>query len=116
MPAGSDPVAAHRDGDQIVQAQCHHCGPARRRPTQDHDTILTPLKVPPPMLAPRMEEADTPPGPRIASVGLLALEQIARPAGQPEVVFGIRAPARPRNNMVLGCCVLASVRSMVIAP
>src|SRR5262245_52022983 len=33
-------------------------------------------------------------------MGLLAFEQIARAAGEPEVVFGIRAPVRPGNKMV----------------
>jgi hypothetical protein len=42
MPAGDDPVAAHRDGDEIIEAECHHRGPARHRPPQNHDTILTP--------------------------------------------------------------------------
>jgi hypothetical protein len=72
MPPDRDSGAAHRDGDQVVEAQCHHCGPARRRLPQDDYTILTPLQVPPSTLAPRMEEADTPPGPRIAPMDLLA--------------------------------------------
>jgi hypothetical protein len=33
---------------------------------------LTPLQVPPPTLVPRIAEADTPPGPRIAPRDLLA--------------------------------------------
>jgi len=45
MPAGSDPVAAYRDGDEIIEAERHHGGPARRRSPQDHHTILTPLKA-----------------------------------------------------------------------
>jgi hypothetical protein len=47
-----------------------------------------------------MEEADTSPGQRIAPVGLVALEQIARPTGQPEVVLGIGATARSGHDVV----------------
>jgi hypothetical protein len=100
MPAGGDPVAAHRHRHQIVQMESHHRGTARRRPPQDHGPIRAPLKVPPPPLAPGMEQPHSPPGQGIAPVGLLAFEQITRPTGQPEVVLGIGAPARPWNDMV----------------
>ena len=56
--------------------------------------------MPSPALATGMEEADTPPSQRIAPMGLLALAQIARSAGQPEVVLGIGAPTRPGHDMV----------------
>jgi hypothetical protein len=102
MPPDHDPGAAHRDGDEGVEAQGHHRGPARRRPSQDDHTILTPLQVPSPTLAPRVEEAETPPGPRIAPMDLLACTQLARQAGEPEVSFGIRAPVRPRKDMING--------------
>jgi|RhiMetdeSRZDD1v2_1073273.scaffolds.fasta_scaffold63984_3 hypothetical protein len=58
--------------------------------------------MPSPTLAPRMEEADTPPSPRIAPMDLLACAQLARPADEPEVIFGIRASVRPRNDRVNG--------------
>jgi hypothetical protein len=100
MPAGPDPVAAYRDGDRIVEVECHHCGPARCCPPHDHRPIRTPLKVPPPPLAPGMEETDTPPGQGITPVRLLSLEQITRPARQPKVFLGIGTPARPGNDTV----------------
>jgi hypothetical protein len=56
--------------------------------------------VPAPALAPGMAQPDPPPSQRIASLGLLACAQLARPAGEPEVIFGIRAPVRPRNDVV----------------
>jgi len=78
MPAGSDPVAAHRHRDQVVQAACHHRGSARHGLPEDHGSIQAPLKVPAPALAPGMEQPHSPPGQRIAPMGLLALEQIAQ--------------------------------------
>ena len=95
MPPNRDPGAAHRDGDQVVEAQCHHCGPARRCPPQDDHTIPTPLQVPPPTRAPRTEKADTPPGQRIAPMDLLACAQLARPAGEPEVAQFLAYMAPP---------------------
>lgn len=100
MPSSRDPVPAHRHRHKMVQMQRDHRGTARRRPPQDHHPVLTPLKMSPPPLAPGMEQADTPPGQGIAPMRLLALKQIARPTGQPEVVLGIRATARPGNDMI----------------
>ena len=78
MPAGRDPVAAHRHRDQVVQAACHHRGSARHGPPEDHGPIQAPLKVLAPALAPGMEQPHAPLGPRIAPMGLLALAQIAQ--------------------------------------
>ena len=73
MPAGRDPVAAHRHRDQVVQAACHHRGSARHGAPEDHGPIQAPRKV----LAPGMEQPHSPLGQRIAPMGLLALAQIA---------------------------------------
>jgi len=100
MPSSLDPVASHRHRDKIVQLQRYHRGTTRRGPPQNHYTVRTPLKVPSPALAPRMKQADTPPGQRIAPMGLLTFEQIACPTGQPEVVLSIGATARPGRDMV----------------
>ena len=100
MPSSRDPVVSHRHRHKIVQMQRYHRSTACRGPPQDQYTVLTPLKVPPPALAPWMEQSDMPPGQRIASMGLLTFEQIACTTGQPEVVLGIGATACPGNDVV----------------
>ncbi len=74
MPAGDDPVPAHGDGDQVIQVEGDDGGSTTGSMPDDEGSILTPEKVPLPLLLAWIEQVYSSPGQWVATVSLVAFE------------------------------------------
>src|SRR5579859_3564036 len=100
MPAGFDPLVPDHDRDGIVQLQAEYRYPANGCLTDDARAVCGPLEMLRPALAARVEQPDPLPCFGIGPLGLIALESVAQPAGEPEVIFFVRAAGPMGDNVV----------------
>ena len=91
MPAGSNPILAHGNGNQVIQIQSDNSRPTTGSAPDDKEAIFAPAKVSFPLLPMWVEQSHSLTSQRISAVRSVALEQIARMARQPEVLLFIRS-------------------------
>jgi hypothetical protein len=91
MPTGPHPVAAHDQGDFVIEIQRRNRSASAGSAAHDFSAVFAPFEVTAPTLRARVEEFDAPARERIAGVRLRTLGVIAQTASQPEIFFRVLA-------------------------
>lgn len=96
MPARRPPFLSDHDRDDVVQLQRDHRG-ATTRGEADH---LQPIGAPGEVLSPALTPRVVLPGQWVMALRAIALEAVAHPASQPQVLFLVGPAMGRRDEMV----------------
>src|SRR5438128_149561 len=92
MPACGDPLFSDHYGNSVVQPQGDNGGSSSWSSPHDSCSIRDPTKMVFPLLKSRIKQRNFLSRQRIERFHLIALEIVAKPAGQPKIFFFVCSP------------------------